>query len=50
MVIYIFTSKYDNLIFLGDFNAAVEDTDIERYICIYIYIYEREPVCVCVTQ
>ena len=28
MVVYIFTSKYDNLIFLGDFNAAVEDTDV----------------------
>ena len=28
----IYTSKYDNLIFLGDFNAGVEDTDI-KYFC-----------------
>ena len=27
----IHTSKYDNLIFLGDFNAGVEDKDINKF-------------------
>ena len=31
----IYTSKYDNLIFLGDFNAGVEDTDIKNFCSSY---------------
>ena len=31
----IYTSKYDNLIFLGDFNAGVEDTDIKGFCSSY---------------
>ena len=31
----IYTSKYDNLIFLGDFNAGVEDADIKNFCCSY---------------
>ena len=27
----VYTSKYDNLIFLGDFNEGVEDTDIKIF-------------------
>ena len=30
-----YTSKYDNLIFLGDFNAGVEDTDIKIFCSSY---------------
>ena len=29
--IYKYISKYDNLNFLGDFNAEVEDKDIKSY-------------------
>ena len=31
----IYTSKYDNLIFLGDFNVGVEDTDIKNFCSSY---------------
>ena len=31
----IYSSKYDNLIFLGDFNAEVEDTDIKNFCSSY---------------
>ena len=31
----IYTSKYDNLIFLGDLNAGVEDTDIKSFCSSY---------------
>ena len=31
----IYTSKFDNLIFLGDFNAGVEDTDIKIFCSSY---------------
>ena len=31
----IYTSKFDNLIFLGDFNAGVEDTDIKNFCSSY---------------
>ena len=31
----MYTSKYDNLIFLGDFNAGVEDTDIKFFYSTY---------------
>ena len=31
----IYTSKYDNLIFLGDFNARVEDTDTKMFCSSY---------------
>ena len=27
----VFTSKYDNLLFLGDFNAGVEDTSVKNF-------------------
>ena len=30
-----YTSEYDNLIFLGDFNAGVEDTNIKKICCSY---------------
>ena len=28
----IYSSKYDNLIFIGDFNAGVEDTDLKSFL------------------
>ena len=31
----MYTSKYDSLIFLGDFNAGVEDTDIKFFCSSY---------------
>ena len=31
----IYTSEYDNLIFLGDFNVGVEDTDIKIFCSSY---------------
>ena len=27
----VFTSKYDNLLLLGDFNAVVEDTSVKKF-------------------
>ena len=30
----IYTAKYGNLIFLGDFNAGVEDTDIKIFVVV----------------
>ena len=30
--IYVFTSKYDNVLFLGDFNAGVEDTSVKTFV------------------
>ena len=27
----IYTTKYDNLLFLGDFNAELEDVSIKKY-------------------
>ena len=30
----IYTSKYDNLIFLGDFNAGVKDTDTKIFVVV----------------
>ena len=30
----MYTSKYENLVFLGDFSAGVEDTDIKSFVVV----------------
>ena len=36
--IYIYTTKYDNLLFLGDFNVGLEDASINNFCLAYSLI------------